>query len=363
MSPQSPSRLYPRRCEICGKGVGLTLCPGCRIVWYCGKDHQASDVESHRKRCREVQDSNSEYKVKERQFEGAIRTAEPGNWARLRRDEFEREYLYSRNDHAGAILTTFGYTIEGPGASRRVTGRAEAVEAALDHLRAMLWDERCHYYEVLQSSIAGLYVALLRDQEAYDSTKRVTLGSAAKTGFTHPAPLASGADVLEPPLDLWLHPTHQHASFPGAVGSSTVLLIKVRALLDLREMQNAARALAGALPREILDLIRGHLLRGALSSRPDVLRLDVEATAGIMADLKGQVWALWRAISAQESVLWDIIFGEEGRPVAVGGGELPAEAVDGIRALVERLALGWLLDPEALDALRVLRSSNPNFWA
>lgn len=59
-----------------------------------------------------------------------------------------------------------------------------------------------------------------------------------------------GEDVLEERMGVWVSRSDQMLTFVVAV-----MLIKLRAIIDLLAMQNAWRFLAGVLPNEIIDII------------------------------------------------------------------------------------------------------------
>lgn len=84
-----------------------------------------------------------------------------------------------------------------------------------------------------------------------------------------------GTDVLEPPEAL---------QFGHAV---CVALIKVRIFLDLQHMLRSTRAFERAMPREIIDKIRGSaLLSGVVVSRKDILHASTETTAELLRLVK-----------------------------------------------------------------------------
>lgn len=71
------------------------------------------------------------------------------------------------------------------------------------------------------------------------------------------------ADILEEPMNNWTN-----SDWINLAHASAVTLIKLRIITNLENIQNATRALAGVLPPEIIDIIRGHLAGKVLESRP-----------------------------------------------------------------------------------------------
>lgn len=41
-------------CQVCGGMVGTMRCKGCRVVAYCGKEHQREHWKVHKKLCKEM---------------------------------------------------------------------------------------------------------------------------------------------------------------------------------------------------------------------------------------------------------------------------------------------------------------------
>ena len=53
----SESIFYPNLCKICfshDSESPLNCCEGCRMVWYCSKDHQEQDWRQHKRFCKEI---------------------------------------------------------------------------------------------------------------------------------------------------------------------------------------------------------------------------------------------------------------------------------------------------------------------
>lgn len=41
------------KCEVCGTNENLLVCGACRLSYYCGRDHQKSDWDNHKKICKQ----------------------------------------------------------------------------------------------------------------------------------------------------------------------------------------------------------------------------------------------------------------------------------------------------------------------
>lgn len=349
--PPHTSRLYPRACEVCAKTDGLTECPDCLVVLYCSPAHRASDRARHEGACSEVAASHAHMEASARHLHKVWVAFIPSyrildDEKRLEKVRVARSSLEARIGHAGILLRELG-SIDGRGT---VTGRVAAVESAMEH---MLDAIRLAGADHLGASdvLPAVYLALDMDQEAYAF---VSWAAATDTRYRDGWAKVStshvdfrGADVLEGVEEWTLCLESVRGRRPAH--TAAVLLVKVRAYLDLRDVQNAARALTGALPAEIVDLVRFHSPRGALSQRPDILRLDLGATASTMRDLKAQIRILWRVARAEDTVFWDCL----------AQGRVPDRAGIYVDAATEALwekwhITPWLTTPGATDVLHAL---------
>jgi len=48
--PKISKELLP--CKVCGTTDGTSRCARCRVVFYCGKEHQVADWASHKVLCK-----------------------------------------------------------------------------------------------------------------------------------------------------------------------------------------------------------------------------------------------------------------------------------------------------------------------
>lgn len=161
-----------------------------------------------------------------------------------------RRYLLSRFRHADLLLYYFGST----DGEYTVTARVDILETVLAELLDML---RLSRADDLGAGIAipSIYLALGRDQEAYDFIKWNTIADIiwdpdGWNDLDRPYLDLRGEDVLEERMGVWVSRSDQMLTFVVAV-----MLIKLRAIIDLLAMQNAWRFLAGVLPNEIIDII------------------------------------------------------------------------------------------------------------
>lgn len=62
-------------CQVCGQEDGLLQCAGCKVVSYCGRDHQVADRPLHKSACRAIRKA----RVKMEHEEQILRT-HPGDF-------------------------------------------------------------------------------------------------------------------------------------------------------------------------------------------------------------------------------------------------------------------------------------------
>lgn len=256
--------IEPRQCQICQSREGLQRCSGCKAVFYCGREHQASDRHSHKHACTVVRKalaalSQEEQKLRSggQQQGGLLAHEHPFEelaghfWA----VPGTRDYMRARYAVVDATLGHFR--------------TAEAVHASADHLADML--RLCRSDNPgARWVLPAMYLRLGRDQECYDFMKWwATTGALSDYDWGDmglPFLDVRGADVLESPGDLWAR------RWIGLSHSACVALVKVRVLLDLRHMLNATRAFEGLAPRELINEIRGQeLVSSVMASRKDIV--------------------------------------------------------------------------------------------
>ncbi|KAM4065775.1 MYND finger domain-containing protein [Hirsutella rhossiliensis] len=259
--------LTPRACEVCQRRDGLLRCSGCQSVYYCGRDHQRARARLKREE-QMLRDNPGDIITPANVFDSGV-----GRFWGI----FEtRPYMRARFGLVDILLQHFG----------SAGGRVDVVRAALDHLLDML--RLCRSDNMgLRDLIPALYIRLGRDQAAYDFVKwYATTGQDSYYNWGDvdlPFLDVKDADVLEPSQGLWLEKSCLDLSH-----AVTVALLKVRVLLDLQAVQNAARMLRGTVPPEIIDLIRARLVGSVVEARPEILRSTAEEIAPLVQEIKRQ---------------------------------------------------------------------------
>lgn len=356
MSP--PARLRPPACEVCDQTTALIICQPCQAVWYCSPDHEDSDREKHRHACKVVASTRADYKVEERILRDESSTdgrascfeTDAGRFGRIRE---ARAYLAARRKHADQLLHFFGST-DGEDA---VTARSDVLELALSELLDITRLSRTDEVEA-RASIPAIYLALGRDQEAYDFIKWITVAYNTWDpddwdDLDRPFLDLRGEDVLEGNLDVWLRRCDEMLTFIVAV-----ILIKLRVVMCLLDIQKARRSLARALPNEIVDIICWHLAGPVLSCRPDILTKGVKQTMYLIFELKHQALELYVAVTeCSNTPFWDLMLDSDSEAVKRNKKrQLAPQSGDELDLMARCNFTPWLMTPAALEAVREWRA-------
>ena len=338
------------RCEVCGQTDRISRCSGCRAVYYCGRDHQATDRPSHKKGCDAVRHARGVFEREARAVRDSA--AEDDDNAFDTRPYISAQFLF-----ADALLRNFG----------AVEPRMEAVGAALNHLVDLLAAARADPF-YLRNVIPALYATLGMDQHAYDFMKWWAGKSAEElleVDWNDPSvPYLDvrDADVLEPLPDAWVKAPSWKLELSHPV---IVMLLKMRVLLDLVDMQNARRFLRGRLPPEIVDMIQSELASGIVASRRELIRGSVEKTSEHIMALKGQIEQLWKDTNESSPILWKKMFmGFKDPAFAIAKRPMgfTDEPHDEARYVVGNTLPAWLVDQERVSVMeKILETIDRKF--
>lgn len=224
-TPSAP--LGPQRCPVCDKTEGLKRCGGCKVVSYCGTEHQTSHRTRHKRACNEIKKTQAELDRREAELRApttylpaSIRPANPFETCvgRFWRFASLRDYMMARYAAALALY--------------KVKSR-DAVEKSLEHFTDMLRLDRSDGQGV-RDVIPHLMLRLGREQECYDFLKwYATTGTRSDYDWsdtTLPFLDIHGADVFE-----WIDIFVEGVSLSHFVA---VTLLKLRVLLDLHTFQD-----------------------------------------------------------------------------------------------------------------------------
>jgi hypothetical protein len=205
------------RCQLCSATSGtLPQCASCHAVRYCGREHQTSDWDAHKRFCTPIKRAAAKLALEEQRLRD------------LPEDDFmtPTPVFEEGEGHFWGILATRDYMRARIDLQLKLSyvQTRESVESQLVHLRDML--RLCRGDNLgVRDIIPGLYLRLHRDQECYDFVKwYATEGSRGDYNWGDmdlPFLNLVGEDVMEEPqvfTGRWADAAHMIA----------VTLIKVR---------------------------------------------------------------------------------------------------------------------------------------
>ncbi|KAK2798297.1 hypothetical protein FQN50_008902 [Emmonsiellopsis sp. PD_5] len=182
----------------------------------------------------------------------------------------------------------------------------ESVQTQLAESRDLLRLCRCDT-KPTSSTMPGMMMRLGLDQECYDFVKWFeTSGQDSDYDWgdmDSPFLDIKDADVFEP-VDYLCQ------EFPDLGFISSVLLLKVKLLLDLKDLQNSTLAIGAKLPPELLHNVRSHLVRSPIIANNRRL-LEREEHMEAIDSLTIQVSDLFLAIDEYNDYFWDCMLDPE----------------------------------------------------
>jgi hypothetical protein len=216
----SPGHLI-NGCHVCSKQENTSRCGGCKVVWYCGQAHQASDRPAHKSFCTAIKKARVRLDAQEISLrthagdEDTPRDAFAQGGQTLGRFwgfAGTQPYMHARHQLIDALL--------------RVNTPA-AVEAALDHALDML---RLNASDTqgIRSIVPALFLRLRRDQDCYDFVKRWNaIGSGTGDELFNWAAAPRRQDAFEPVIDFL-------KGYNPLAHLVALALLKIRMLVDMR---------------------------------------------------------------------------------------------------------------------------------
>ncbi|POS80317.1 hypothetical protein DHEL01_v201300 [Diaporthe helianthi] len=254
-----------------------------------------------------------------------------------------RNYMMRRFDFVNTMLESF-------------PSHLVALQTAVDHIMDMMRLNRSDNMG-LRELVPALMLRLGRDQDAYDFVRwwaTCSLDEDYDWGdMALPHLDTRGADLLEEPK--WWTGSVRELSH-----ASVVVLIKLRVLLTLRDLQNTPRALQNSrLPREIVDQVRCELLADSLlAGRRGLASADTPKLAAMIERVRNQILALYVAVDAANTEFWLLLLGAAshadenlvlGKPAAYSIG-----SVEEAELIASYNFMAWEETPGAVDELGVI---------
>ena len=311
----------------------LYLCQFCRVVSYCGRDHQLAHQKEDKQACNAIQKARWQVTDKEGTLRNAPRDAfTPPNPFEERIGHF-RDYMEARYALVKALLMI------------KTHAAAKALyEDLMDILRLNRSDNMG-----VRGMVPATCLRLGRDQECYDfCVWYATTGQRGDYDFRNmdlPYLDVKGADVLEP---LRAGFVHRSAPLSHVVA---ITLLKIRLCLDLLALRNSS-VLGEKVPQEILSLIQEQIISGTvLAYRIDIT--DRDSQASMLQTVQAQVKRLYRAVNDLNTHFWPALLNPGDNMTA-----RPEECSQGSAAEMQ-MALqqsydAWVEEPGAIDVIQKL---------
>lgn len=346
MSTMAP-QLQPPACEVCKAKEPLQPCRHCEAVYYCSEEHWSLDYPNHIDPCGIVCERrealvNEEIDLRNMPA-GPLTPSDVFNTCRGRFWGIieTRPYMRARVALADSLIVQFG----------TVGGRASAVQESLDHLIELVHLSRSDNLGV-RDLIPGQLLRLQRDQDALDFMQ-------FWNSVAHD-PYYDYGNLDEPHLnvkdsDIFMPMTiRPGGSFIGLTHSVAVMLIKLRAYMDLVNVRNASKALQGRLPQEILDLVRERLVNGIVKSKPQILRSSDAELKRLVLLMKKHIKQLYQCSHEHNRHFWKIMFESPYEAMANRPDKIIAGALEEARYCVGSIFPAWAETPGSFAQLKAI---------
>jgi hypothetical protein len=119
-------------CGVCGKKDGVRLCGGCKVMPYCGVEHQASDRAAHKSACGAIKRCRLDMEAKEQ----ALRDHPDDDFkygvGRFFKILSTRPYMKARADYGAALSYVWN--------AESVQKQLETLLGTCDFAGAITWD-------------------------------------------------------------------------------------------------------------------------------------------------------------------------------------------------------------------------------
>lgn len=265
------------RCGVCNATEKILRCQSCKVMYYCGQEHQIIDRPVHKQSCGLIKKYNKNIMSLQRKmppdFEGLISV-----------DRIVNQECIFLNDDALikelVKIKTF-----------------DAVEKALNHGMEVLRHHRINHLD-LKYMVPVLLLRLNREQECYDFVKwYATTGQ--KNGYVwediqQPYLDVTDANYLEP-VDIFIGEPLQ---FCHAV---VVMLVKIRLLSNFKNLRDSM-FLYETLPTEIADKIRKMIVSSTVTKMKGFV--CGEDQKSLIKTLELQLEQLHAALNSSNKYFW-----------------------------------------------------------
>ncbi|KAL5339529.1 hypothetical protein BJX70DRAFT_154981 [Aspergillus crustosus] len=325
-------------CAKCTKAEDLLRCTGCQAEFYCSRDHQIADRDSHKSGCKRVARAR-----KETQFEeNKIRNTPEGDvlgWGNAFETGVGKFWgIYETRDYMRARFAWA--TALGDLGTR--TGVEEKLAHFMDMLRLCRGDNMG-----IRSLVPALMLRLDRDQECYDFAKWwFTVGREGDYDWGDAAlPYLSvkDADVFED-VKCFI------GKFPDLAQIVAVMILKIKLVLDLEALQKNITTAGSEVPREFLADIWSHVPRSPVISKNRSLLQADDHTATIKK-LRDQIKQLHRAVASTNEHYWKLLLSGK-KPQLPGAYSMGS--VEEAQLSYSYTVDAWIELPDAISFIRTL---------
>ena len=149
------------RCPVCSSTEHLLRCQGCKVQVYCGREHQVSDRDAHKKACNSVKKAQHTLDLEEQKLR-----AHPGDFM-TPPNLFEEGVGHFWGIHETRPYMRARYALI---ESLLKIKTSQAVQSALNHALDML--RLCRGDNIgVRDCIPAMFLRLGKDQACYDFIK------------------------------------------------------------------------------------------------------------------------------------------------------------------------------------------------
>ena len=324
-------------CPTCSSNDNLRRCAGCKVVSYCGQDHQVSDWDDHKRVCNPIKKAQKALDLEEQRLR-----AHPGDFM-TPANVFEEGVGHFWGIHETRTFMRNRFALV---EALLKVKTCYAVESAFQHLVDML--RLCRGDNMgVRDLVPALFLRLGKDQECYDFVKWwATTGQDSHYDWgdmSLPYLDVKEADILEP-VDLF---TRKYLSLSHTV---SVTLLKIRLLLDARNLQNST-AVGEKLPQELLDNIRDQLVSTIFAKNKDIMKSRDQSA--LIEKMESQVRKLYTAIKRENGYFWSALL-QPGAHLTARPGAYSHGSQAQMQLVLQYSYDSWVETPGAIDVVRNL---------
>jgi hypothetical protein len=313
------SKTLASGCQTCHKTTQLNTCGKCKVVQYCGREHQVADWPEHKNICKKV--SRAGLELLAEQEEAAALDAYAGRFAAALPGGADLDVLLK--------LATL---------ELEVNNRL-GIQQGLSHVLEMTKSAKT--VMVGTADLAPVcFLRLGRDQEAYDfmkwwiTTPETIMGPPRK-----PYTAVRGEDILE-------STTIFKGNCPSLAFMAALTLLKLRLLMDLQSLQRSRKEMPAHLPQELLDEVRKSMVSSAINKSV----IEREDHADDIKILTEDVKTLYQAVKASSANFWPGVLHPEGGLVAESERWFHGKRPE-MQIALQYTYNAWTETPGAIDAI------------